>query len=1146
MPGDVVARAFAGRPGGGGQEDLRRGLGDTATALLGGPHSAGREAAELDRSRSPARRGGPSGASARPPIVVNCVSDSEANSDGPLGEIEVPELWARSEAVAQNAIRQLLAPAQRAEVERAGDNLTVALETGLRYPVVSASASPGDPLALKLPRFIVRDPSQLDRLSVAATWVNPPAIAASEDVARDLASRLSFAEERDGSPGLRRAQLGAIHAVLAEQSVTRRGSATVVMPTGTGKTDAMVALLAHRPRRLLVLVPSDALREQTVSRFLRLGVLRDVGALPKDVPFPVVGEVKHAFETEADASLFADRCNVIVATAAALHAARPEYRDRLIAACEMLFVDEAHHVKATTWSSIRDAFVDRPVVQFTATPFRRDGARLGGRIIYDYPLSQAQADGIFAPIDYTAIDSFERPDEAIAEAAVARLRRDLEAGHDHVLMARVNTVERAESVRRIYADLADDLGVVCLHSRLPAQDQREGKAAAISRQSRVIVCVSMLGEGFDLPQLKVAAIHDAHRSLSVTLQLIGRFTRTSGNDLGRASVFVRRPRALVDPNLRTLYAENADWNNAIRDLSERSVGRERDLDEFEKSFAALPDEIPIHALAPKMSMQVYRAPTGSFTPMALEPLVEDRLVARPIAVNLRQSVAWYVTREHSKVRWGKVENLVDTAFHLRIVRWHAEHRLLYVYSSDLDEDLDAMAAAASGGQAVKVEGENVFRAMAGYDRLIPSNVGLLSILAAARRFTMHAGSDVAEAFPATEAEHRAKTNVTATGFSAGERVTIGVSLRGRIWSPRSAESIKEWVDWADAIGPKLINESLVPERIIDGLVIPKEITGRPEAVLLSVEWDWNPFVVGTDEGKLTFANRTVSIVDVALAPTDHQTSGPVRFDVRSAEWVATYQADVKPGNVTFSAVGDEVLIERGANPVPLSQMFQREPPLLVFDGGTAIYPPSSLLELGDDHEPISRERLTAVDWAGIDITKESQGPTQDQATVQARVATWLTEADDWDVLIDDDGTGEIADLVALRRSNDELHITLAHCKYSGGATPGARITDLYEVCGQAMRSASWRQRTDDLISRLLYRERRRRSRGVDGVLVGTAESLLTIEADRYRLRPVFRIVVAQPGLSIAKAGDRHLQLLAATQSHVAEVAGADTRFLLSS
>lgn len=32
-----------------------------------------------------------------------------------------------------------------------------------------------------------------------------------------------------------------------------------------------------------------------------------------------------------------------------------------------------------------------------------------------------------------------------------------------------------------------------------------------------IICVNMLGEGFNLPNLKIAAIHSSHKSLEVTL-----------------------------------------------------------------------------------------------------------------------------------------------------------------------------------------------------------------------------------------------------------------------------------------------------------------------------------------------------------------------------------------------------------------------------------------------------------------------------------------------------------------------------------------------------------------------------------------------------------------------------------------------------
>ncbi|WP_346763412.1 hypothetical protein [Escherichia sp. E4694] len=45
----------------------------------------------------------------------------------------------------------------------------------------------------------------------------------------------------------------------------------------------------------------------------------------------------------------------------------------------------------------------------------------------------------------------------------------------------------------------------------------------------------MLGEGYDLPNLKIAALHDHHKSLAVTLQFIGRFTRVNKAKKNRSS-----------------------------------------------------------------------------------------------------------------------------------------------------------------------------------------------------------------------------------------------------------------------------------------------------------------------------------------------------------------------------------------------------------------------------------------------------------------------------------------------------------------------------------------------------------------------------------------------------------------------------------
>jgi len=118
-----------------------------------------------------------------------------------------------------------------------------------------------------------------------------------QDIARTWDGVFQFrAEKRSATgdiivPGFRPPQLGALHGIGAHWSQSLR-PATVVMPTGTGKTEVVLAtLVAYARAPILVVVPSQALREQTVQKFLTLGLLRELGLVPEDVPNPVVGVV---------------------------------------------------------------------------------------------------------------------------------------------------------------------------------------------------------------------------------------------------------------------------------------------------------------------------------------------------------------------------------------------------------------------------------------------------------------------------------------------------------------------------------------------------------------------------------------------------------------------------------------------------------------------------------------------------------------------------------------------------------------------------------------------------------------------------------------------------------------------------------------
>ena len=128
--------------------------------------------------------------------------------------------------------------------------------------------------------------------------------------------------------------------------------------------------------------------------------------------------------------------------------------------------------------------------------------------------------------------------------------------------------------------------------------------------ARIIVCVDMLGEGFDLPNLKVAALHDTHKSLAVTLQFIGRFTRKGAvGKIGEATVVVNIADPETERKLTNLYAEGADWDVIIKQLSEERIEDELRLQDVVlrlKETGNLHSQLSLWNLRPALSTQIYK------------------------------------------------------------------------------------------------------------------------------------------------------------------------------------------------------------------------------------------------------------------------------------------------------------------------------------------------------------------------------------------------------------------------------------------------------------------------------------------------------------------------------------------------------------
>jgi superfamily II DNA or RNA helicase len=175
-------------------------------------------------------------------------------------------------------------------------------------------------------------------------------------------------------------------------------------------------------------------------------------------------------------------------------------------------------------------------------------------------------------------------------------------------MIRTGTKVRAHQLLDLYRQRCDlKINLVTgdhtlSHLRKTIEQLRSGELDGI-------VCVDMLGEGFDLPILKVAALHSPHKSLAITLQFIGRFARTTAENLGRATFFALASDMEIERV--KLYSEGAVWEEIIPNLSGRRVEEEESVRETLSTFSTAENDeedevdLSLYSLRPAHHARVY-------------------------------------------------------------------------------------------------------------------------------------------------------------------------------------------------------------------------------------------------------------------------------------------------------------------------------------------------------------------------------------------------------------------------------------------------------------------------------------------------------------------------------------------------------------
>ncbi|HEV2149799.1 MAG TPA: DEAD/DEAH box helicase family protein [Longimicrobiaceae bacterium] len=955
--------------------------------------------------------------------------------------------------------------------------------------------------------------------------------------------RLRYPVAEDGRLGLRRAQLGAIHAINSHFTL-REEPAVVVMPTGSGKTAVlMMAAFGLRARRVLVVTPSVLVRNQIAESFASLSTLRRIGALDEECPDPAVTEVFGKLRNP-EAWEMLQAYDVVVGTPNSVSPGAQGVAVPPADLFDLILVDEAHHNRAPTWDRLLSAFPGAKQVHFTATPFRRDRQAMHGDFVYTYPLSEAYRDGVFGAIRYVPVEpAGESSDIVIAKAAEQVFSQDQAAGLIHLVMVRTDSRQRADTLREVYASNTG-LNLRIVHSGLSPKVVKRTIEQLRKSELDGVICVDMLGEGFDLPTLKIAAIHVPHRSLAVTLQFIGRFARTEAEEKIGEAKFVAVP-SEIEIEREKLFEESATWQQIVTNLSEGRITEEVEMREQIATFtqSARPEldyrDVSLHALRPFNHLKIFQVNR----PAEDIDMEADLDLPPPFEVVHRQtseelSATVFITRAETSPRWTSLEAFSTVEHDLFVVYHHSESNLLFIHCSRSTASLYEHVAASFTGRVHRILPlTKVNRVLATLTDLEFYNIGMRrrALHANAESYRIGAGSAMQNAISRTDGVMYHRGHVVGAGVdSKGRRENIGYSSASKVWSSRHT-LIPQLVGWARVLAWRIQNHrDVVTDSGLDYLDTGEEIHAFPDEGIIAVDWPRDVYMRPRRLKHLD-TGAEVPILDVDLGiDVDATRNGCIRLTLAGRGVNLALEYSLTSDGARFALVEnppEEYVVIVGRDDLTLPDYFQEHPPRVfladfsVIDGGQLFRTPPVLA-------PFDPSRVEAIQWTvlGVNIRKEfyEEGDKRDGHSIHDYLAAYLP-AQDEEVVFYDHGTGEMADFVTFTRSPAGVVIRFYHCKASHGEIPGSRVADAYEVASQVVKSVIWLRGAARILSQV-----NRREREVEGscFLKGDRSLLKEVLNESRNAGLRYEMVLVQPGISRLKMKDNVATVLAAADRFI--------------
>ena len=875
------------------------------------------------------------------------------------------------------------------------------------------------------------------------------------------------------TPRWRPSQIGALGAVIAHWSLTPDQPALISMPTGSGKTAIALALpYLAKSRRILVVVPNVELRTQTVLAYKTNNGLRGIGALNTSANPSV-----HALVGNRSDWKELEDFDVIVAIPASLTSTRSGADNRFPKDFfDLVIIDEAHHAPAWTWRAIPDFFDAARIVLLTATPTRRDRQPISGKLIFHYPLRSAIEDGTYQrvePVGVAADPSVGLSgDEAIALKAISLLKSQ-EHSKSRMLI-RVSSLERARAVKELYAKLGVEPAVI--HSRMSRLEQDQASMSWRSGKNRALVAVNMMGEGVDIPNLRLLAYHDRHLTTQSTVQLIGRLARVSDVAPQPSAVIFELDQTTlseIGSAVDSLYQEDASWQDLLPMLADAAASSLQQEHEYLKGFSSPPASISLEAIRPRVRVVVLEAPPRSeYEPSFSVGTIPAGLAQGDVvggstliysSLSADRSTLILVAGRQKTPQWyQQMSGLSSSQFSLHLLTWKpsADPTLPGLLLINSDDQRVATELRGMVDPKGALMGANPAALQASFDvlrRYSVSSVGVRNTFfgaAGAPAYAMFGGTQVERGMREADTNSRALGHAMAQVQLGSERVTAGfASAKGKYWESRHL-SLRDYAAFTDELAARYRAPAVHRSRAL----LPEVARGQrtssfPLTKVLLVEIDWRLMGSGwqTSDG-YGFESLLIEVDDSVASSSTSLSLKVTRHGSPAAIWKGIQRPD---GSIEGQPGGAHLVRPNGERRT-FAELFQANPVSVYYLDGTTVQGPLtySARSIRNDLPPLEFE--TSWDWGSTNFQAETKRKAANsihhlveknlKTPARAGYSRWI---------LCDDGAGEVADHIVIEHNAEQRPVVeLWHSKASSGTgrTTGVRVKDLEVLVQQAIKS----------------------------------------------------------------------------------------------